>query len=314
MTICCLSDDGWLEVAGGRRRHQLSVGGVQRGQRGPVHGGVQLLRISSQLQTPGGWWSCVPPAGRSPGPGSPAGRPPARGPRTPRRSRCWRPRRPSPRPRAAWRSCPRGCWRCRGGWPPRWRRRRRPGAGSLQSTGHTSVARHQLLTPSSGHGEGPPGGLHQLGQLRLLPVDGVVQVRRPVCGDEVCSDLALLSTTQHLAPVLPSKLCSLAEVAAWAEQEAAPSTRSRARGDMVRVRDTVGSPDSAPVWGAAPTEEQRISRGKSRGSMISYLPMTRCSRRAPPISAEITSHHLTNGHFCWAQHQGSLGLAAVVVT
>ena len=92
-----------------------------------------------------------------------------------------------------------------------------------------------MLTPSSGHGEGPPGGLHQLGQLRLLLVDGVVQVRRPVCGDEVCSDLALLSTTQHLAPVLPSKLCSLAEVAAWAEQEAAPSTRSRARGDMVRV-------------------------------------------------------------------------------
>ena len=101
---------------------------------------------------------------------------------------------------------------------------------------------------------------------------------------------------------------------AWAEQEAAPSTRSRARGDMVRVRDTVGSPDSAPVWGAAPTEEQRISRGKSRGSMISYHPMTRCSRRAPPSPAEITSHHLTNGHFCWAQHQGGLGLGAVVVT
>ena len=42
-------------------------------------------------------------------------------------------------------------------------------------------------------------------------------------------------TSHYLAPVLPSKLCSLAEVAAWAEQEAAPSTRSRARGDMVRV-------------------------------------------------------------------------------
>ena len=40
----------------------------------------------------------------------------------------------------------------------------------------------QLLTLSSGDGLGPPGGLHQLGQLRLLPVDGVVQVRRPVCG------------------------------------------------------------------------------------------------------------------------------------
>ena len=45
-------------MAGGRRRHQLSVGGVQRGQRGPVHGGVQLLRISSQLQGPGAGAVC----------------------------------------------------------------------------------------------------------------------------------------------------------------------------------------------------------------------------------------------------------------